>query len=181
MVITLFTSVVVILFINAPTPLKSWKKPLGAAALMLLLLSVWFVSTPRRPSSPSDGTTPESTWRRTGMMADVMVSGIGIDPPVPDRSRPFSVSVVTQNRGIIESGLYTIRLVLAGPDRQTVLDTAITGNPPLESARTRAALSLPLAPLGKPGTYTLSVQLEPEGFDDEQPENNRSTRVFQVE
>ncbi|MEC9487313.1 MAG: hypothetical protein UMU76_07415 [Prosthecochloris sp.] len=170
-----------ILFLNAPTPLKSWKRPLGAAALLLLLLSLWFVFTPRRPADPPPGTLPESSWSRTGMMADIMISGISIEPAVPGPGQPFAVSVITQNRGIIMSGLYTITLSLTGPAGEALLDTSVAGNEPLESARTRLALSVPAGPARQPGTYTLTVGLEPEGFDDEQPGNNRSVRVFQVE
>ena len=172
-----------ILFLNAPAtkPNRNRKLWAGSTAFIILLLSVWFVLNPSPSASPPGQIARETSWSRAAMMAELMISAIEVVPAVPAKDRPFTVNVFIQNIGIIPSGSYTLHLVIKGPDGREVFRTLSEHNTALEPGQIGAGLSAAVDPVAYSGTYSVTVDLQPENFEDDNLSNNRSTRSFQIE
>ncbi len=172
-----------ILFLQAPAgnPNRNRKLRAGVITLAIGLASVWLVFNPSPSPSPPGSAERETSWSRAGMMAELIISAIEVLPSVPSQQEPFSVNVFCQNIGIITSGTYAMRLTITGPDGREVFRSATEGKGALEPGQIGVGLSTTVDSVGPAGTYTVTVELHPENFEDENLANNVSTRSFQVE
>ncbi len=169
----------VILFVESP---GSKKRRIGALiALLMLLVSLAFLMNDYRLSeSGPEEIRREKTWARSGIMPDIMISGIQVQPHVPLAGEPFSLSVFCQNIGIVRSGAYSISVSVTEEDGKEVFTDHAFLDKTLDPGQTGAAFSASIMFDDMPGRYSISVEVTPEGFEDLNAENNRSVKVIDM-
>ena len=160
----------------------SKKRRIGAILAMLMLLaSLSFLMNDYRLSvSPPGDIELEKSWARSGVMPDIMISGIEVQPLVPLAGEPFALNVFCQNIGVVRTGSYGVDVTVRDRDGKEVFTGQAARKKALDPGQTGAAFSA-LVTLGPvPDRYTVSVVVKPESFEDSNPANNRSSKVIDV-
>ncbi|MBL6955437.1 MAG: hypothetical protein ISR54_01235 [Chlorobium phaeobacteroides] len=149
-------------------------------ALMMLALSLVFLMNDYRISDPPPEEIPrENNWQRSGVMADIVVSGIDIKPLVPRAGEAFVLNVFCQNRGIIPTGRYTLDVSVSDASGNELYTGRTSRNTSLEPGQTGLSFSSSIISGTVPGRYSISVQLTPDDFEDENPGNNKAVRTIE--
>jgi len=149
------------------------------ALIMLALSLVFLINDYRVSDPPPEEITREDSWQRSGAMADVVVSGIDVTPPVPRAGEAFVLNVFCQNRGIIPTGRYTLDVSVSDANGKEVYAGRTSRNKVLEPGQTGLSFSSSIIPGNVPGRYSISVQLTPDDFEDENPGNNKAVRIIE--
>ncbi len=150
----------------------------GVATLVAFL---WFALDGYRLSVAPTGEIPrESSWARSTVMPDLMVSAIEIAPAVPVAGESFRLSVFCQNIGVVSAGRYGLRLTVTNDGGETLYTRTVAGNAALDPGETGSGFSSADMRLQKPGGYEVTVRIVPEGFEDAKPGNNGASRRFDV-
>ncbi len=165
-----------ILFVESP---GSKGRRIGTVlALLMLLLSLLFLMNDYRLSEPAPEAMPrEKSWARSGFMPDVMVSGIEVEPLLPVKGEPFALNVFCQNIGMVSAGFYRIDVAVTDEGGNEVFAGSAYRKKMLDPGETDAAFSASIT-LNTTGKYTISVALNPEDFEDNNLENNRSAKLI---
>ncbi|PWW82626.1 MULTISPECIES: hypothetical protein [Prosthecochloris] len=169
-----------ILFVESP---GSKKRRIGAIlAVLVLFASLLFLMNDYRLSESTTGDIQrEQSWARSGVMPDIIVSGIEVQPVVPRVNEPFVLSVFCQNIGIVRSGLYSIDVIIRDANGMEVFKERAIRKNALEPGQIGVAFSASVTLDGDPpGLYTISIVASPEGFEDSNLENNRGSRVVDM-
>lgn len=150
-------------------------------ALLMLVLSLAFLINDYRLSEPAPDNIPrEKSWARSGTMPDIMISGIEIQPLVPQAGESFVLNIFCQNIGIIRSGLYDLEVSVRDRYGNEVFSGKTSRNRALDPGQTGAAFSSSMLRGDIPGRYTVSVSVIPYGFEDSNLQNNRASKVVEV-
>ena len=150
-------------------------------ALLMLVLSLAFLINDYRLSEPAPDNIPrEKSWARSGIMPDIMISGIEIQPPVPKAGKPFVLNIFCQNIGIIRSGFYDLEVSVRDRQGNEVFSGKTSRNKALDPGQTGAAFATSMLRGDISGRYTVSVSVVPCGFEDSNPQNNHASRVIEV-
>ena len=150
----------------------------GMAALAVFL---WFAADGYRLSVAPPGEIPrESSWARSTVMPDLMVSAIEIAPSVPVAGEPFRLNVFCQNIGVVSAGRYGLRVTVTETGGETLYTRTVAGNAALDPGETGSGFFSADMQFRKPGSYEVAVRIVPEGFEDGKLENNGASRRFDV-
>lgn len=168
-----------ILFVESP---GSKKRRVGAIfALLMLVVSLAFLMNDYRLSeSGPEEIRREKTWARSGVMPDIMISGIEVQPLVPLAGEPFILNVFCQNIGIVRTGTYSIVVTVNGKDGKEIFADRAFRDKTLDPGQTGAAFSASITPGKISDRYTISVMVTPEGFEDSNLDNNSSVKVIET-
>jgi hypothetical protein len=170
----------VILFVESQ---ESKKRRMGAILTVLVLFAslIFLMNDYRLSGSTTGDLEREESWERSGVMPDIMVSGIEVQPTVPRVAESFVLSVFCQNIGVVRSGIYSIEVIVGDVNGDEVFNSRAVQKKVLEPGQIGAAFSASVDLKGfLPGTYTISVMVSPEGFEDSNSGNNRSSRVVDI-
>lgn len=150
------------------------------ALLMLLASLVFFMNDYRLSESNPDDIQREKSWARSRIMPDIMVSGIEVQPLVPRAGSRFVLNVFCQNIGIVRTGPYDVDVTVRDEEGNEVFADKVFRKEALDPGQTGAAFSASITFDRNPGRYTISVVANPDGFEDNNPENNRGSRVIDM-
>ncbi len=151
-------------------------------ALLMFIASLAFLMNDYRLSEPfPDDMQREKSWARSGPMPDIMISAIEVEPHVPRPGEPFTLHVFCQNIGIVPSGRYDLFVTVSDAKGNELYSDSSRNNGLLEPGQTGAAFSAGSMRFEDKGSYTISVVVDPDGFEDSNTENNRLSRVIAVE
>ena len=169
-----------ILFIESP---GSKKRRIGVILAILLLLAslVFLMNDYRIAGSASDAIQREKSWARSGIMPDIMVSGIEVQPLVPVAGEPFTLHVFCQNIGIVRAGTYGVDVTVKDRSGKDVFKGRDFHKKALDPGQTGAAFSASVMSGNIPGKYTITVAVKPENFEDSNSGNNRSSKIIDIQ
>lgn len=145
---------------------------------MLVASLAFLMNDYRLSESGPEEIRREKTWARSGIMPDIMISGIEVQPLVPLAGEPFSLNVFCQNIGIVRTGAYSIDVSVAEEEGKEVFRDHAFLDKTLDPGQTGAAFSASITLGDMPGRYRVSVEVTPEGFEDLNSDNNRSVKVI---
>ena len=168
-----------ILFVESP---GSKKRRIGAILVLLMLFAslAFLMNDYRLSGSAPEEIRREESWARSGVMPDIMVSGIEVQPLVPVAGESFALNVFCQNIGIVPAGAYNIDVTVIGKNGKEVFTGHALRKKALDPGQTGAAFSASITLDNVPGRYTISVAANPEGFEDSNLGNNRSVKVIEA-
>ena len=168
-----------ILFVESPGSRRRRRVTLFAFLLFVVSL-VFLMNDYRLSEPPPEDIQREKSWTRSGVMPDIMVSGIEVQPHVPQAGKPFVLNVFCQNIGIVRTGLYDVDVTVNDSSGNEVFAGQTVHNEALYPGQTGSVFSASVACGNTPGRYTISVLVTPNGFEDSNPQNNRTSRVIDV-
>ncbi len=168
-----------ILFVESP---GSKKRRIGAILVLLMFFAslAFLMNDYRLSGSTSEKIRREKSWARSGVMPDIMVSGIEVQPFVPHGGEPFVVNVFCQNIGIVATGRYVVEVTVTDRYGNKVFSGHSFRNDALDPGQIGAAFSTSITLEKASGRYTIAVLVNPDGFEDSNSENNRGSRVIDV-
>lgn len=169
----------VFLFVESP---GSRKRRIGTIlALSVLLVSVVFLMNDYRLNgSNKKAVQREKSWARSGVMPDMTVSGIDVNPLLPTGGQPFQLHVFSQNIGIVPTGSYSVEVLIRDLAGRVVFRSTEHKDRRLDPGQTDAAFSASIILERYPETYTITAEIHPEGFEDSNAGNNSISRVIDV-